>query len=94
MQILKTTRFLEELEEILDFIAQDSLTQALRFFEKLDEVIFSLPDMPLKCRQSTKSNDANVRDLIFHGYVIPYRINRLKDRLEIIGIFSENEWGM
>ena len=65
MQIVKTLRFQEELEVILDFIAQ-----------------------------STKSNDVNVRDLIFDGYVIPYRINKMKDRLEIIGIFSENEWGL
>ena len=65
MQIVKTLRFQEELEVILDFIAQ-----------------------------STKSNDVNVRDLIFDGYVIPYRINKMKDRLEIIGIFSANEWGL
>ena len=92
MQILKTTRFLEELEVIVDFIAQDNLTQALLFLEKLNAVVFSLPDMPYKYRQSTKSNDINVRDLIFRGYVIPYRVNKLKDRLEIIGMFSENEW--
>jgi hypothetical protein len=58
MQILKTTRFIEELEVILDFIAQDNLTQSLLFFERLDEVVFALPDMPYKYRQSTKSNDA------------------------------------
>jgi len=32
MQIYKTTRFLEELEVIIDFIAQDSFPQALLFF--------------------------------------------------------------
>lgn len=92
MKIYKTTRFLEELEVIVDFIAKNNLTQALLFFEKLDTIVCSLPNMPYKYRQSTKSNDINVRDLIFHGYVIPYRVNKLKDRLEIIGIFSENEW--
>ena len=94
MQIYKTVRFLEELEVIIGFIAQDNLTQALLFYEKLDAVVFSLSDMPYRYRQSTKFDDMNVRDLIFHGYVIPYRINKLKNRLEIIGIFSENEWGM
>lgn len=94
MQILKTTRFTEELEVIVDFIAQDNLTQALLFLERLNEVVFTLPDMPYRYRQSIKSNDINVRDLIFQGYVIPYRVNKVKDRLEIIGIFSENEWGM
>ena len=94
MQVLKTSRFLYELEVILSFIARDSLPQALIFFDKLDNVVFSLPDEPYRCRQSTKSNDISIRDLVFHGYVIPYRINKKKNRIEIIGIFSENGWEM
>jgi len=31
MQILKTSRFLDELDVIVDFIAEDSLSQALIF---------------------------------------------------------------
>jgi len=40
----------------------------------------------------TKSQDDTVRDLIFQGYVVPYRVNQKNDKIEIIGIFSENEW--
>jgi len=92
MQILKTARFSDELEIILDFIAKDSFSQAMIFFDKLDTVVFSLADAPYRCRQSTKSSDVNVRDLIFKGYVIPYRVNNEKKCIEIIGIFSVNEW--
>ena len=42
--------------------------------------------------KTTKSNDINIRELIFDGYVIPYRINTKKNRIEIIGMFSANEW--
>lgn len=94
MQILKTARFLDELAVIVDFIAKDSLSQAFIFLDKLDERVFSLKDAPYSCRQSTKSNDTNVRDLVFMGYVIPYRVNKEKMQIEIIGIFSANEWGM
>ena len=92
MQIVKTSRFLEELEIILDFIAKDNLENAILFLDKLNASIFSLPKMPFKCRQSTKSKDTTVRDLIFKGYVIPYRVNKQKNRIEIIGIFYANEW--
>ena len=94
MEVLETERFFEELEIILDFIARDSLSQAMLFLDKLDIAIFSLEETPYRCRQSTKSTNVNVRDLIFKGYVIPYHVNSEKKRIEIIGIFSANEWEM
>ena len=92
MQIVKTHRYLIELEEILCFIAEDSLNRALEFADKLNNKILDLSNMPYKNRSSIKSDDHNVRDLIFSGYVIPYRINLNKNRIEILGIFNFNEW--
>ena len=94
MEIFKTSRFLTELEVIVDFIAEDSLSQALLFMDKLDLSVLSLVDTPYRCRASTKSSDIHMRDLVFKGYVIPYRINELKNRIELIGMFSANEWEM
>jgi len=92
MQVHKTSRFFEELEIIIDFIAQDSFEKAERFKHSMDIKVNDLPNFPYKYRQSLKSNDKNVRDLIFMGYVIPYRINTTKERIEILGILSENRW--
>lgn len=92
MQVHKTARFFEELEIIIDFIAQDSFDRAEKFKNCMDTKVNDLPSFPYKCRQSLKSNDKNVRDLIFMGYAIPYRINTIKKRIEILGIFSENKW--
>jgi plasmid stabilization system protein ParE len=92
MQVHKTSRFFAELEVIIDFIAQDSLQRAEQFSNNLDAKVQDLPHFPYKCRQSIKSNDGNVRDLIFAGYVIPYRVNTVKEQIEILGIFGENEW--
>ena len=94
MQILKTDRFFEEVEVIVDFIASDSLERALVFLDDLDKAIFSLSDFAYRCRKSTKSNDENIRDLVFKGYVIPYHINKSKNSIEILGIFSQNEWSL
>ncbi len=94
MQLYKTGRYLEELEAIIDYIAQDNLSAAEAFFTDLDRQIYRLPDMPLICRKSTKSKDENIRDLVFKGYVVPYRISRAKNRIEILGIFGMNEWDL
>ena len=91
IQIVKTTRYLVELEVVLDFIAEDSLSRALEFAHKLNDKVLDLDNMPYKCRASLKSNDHHIRDLVFYGYVIPYRINTQKSQIEILGIFSENE---
>ena len=92
MQIVKTARYLVELENILCFIAEDSLTRALEFAEKLNDKVLNLDKMPYKNRSSLKSDDCNIRDLVVYGYVIPYRINLTKNRIEVLGIFSSNEW--
>ncbi len=92
MHVVKSDRYLDELEAILHFIAEDSLTQALAFADRLNVIILDLASMPWRCRPSLKSDDANVRDLVFEGYVIPYRINPARDRIEVLGIFNQNRW--
>lgn len=92
MHVVKTQRFFLELETILDFIAKDSFKRAVLFKSKLDDKILAIEFFPYKHRKCTKSKDDNLRDLIFHGYVIPYRVNIAKDKIEIIGIFSVNAW--
>ena len=94
MLIEYSTRFENELLEIYAFIAEDSLNRADIFATSLRQNIEKIPDMPYKHRQSVKSNDPQVRDMIFMGYVVVYRVNESKNRIEIIGIFNANEWGL
>lgn len=85
-------RYEVELNGILDFIGESNPKNALNFARKLEAKINDLPHFPYKCRQSQKSEDATIRELIFEGYVIPYRVDALKEHIVIFGIFSENEW--
>ena len=48
MQILKTSRFLDELDVVVNFIAEDSLSQALIFLDKLENTVYSLTDTPYR----------------------------------------------
>lgn len=92
MQIVKTERFDEELEYILDFIAKDNINQALIFFDELINKIESIIDFSKKHRQCSKVNDENVRELIFKKYVVVYKI--YEDEILILGILNQNLWEM
>ena len=92
MRIEYSPRFSDELFAIYVFIAEDSIIQADRFVSKLKTSIEKIPPMPYRHRQSLKSDDKEVRDLVFEGYVVVYRIVKSDKRIDFIGIFSENEW--
>ena len=86
MPISRDALYLVKLQKIIKFIAEDSLHQALRFQIDLDEKIEDLENMPYKFRKSFYFDDENIRDLIFKGYVIPYKIDKIKNTITIIGI--------
>ena len=56
---------------------------------RIDLAVHSLKDMPMRCRKSIFFNDENIRDMIFKGYVITYRIKQ--DRLEVFGFTKYQE---
>ncbi len=86
MQIIRDINYLQKLQSIMEFIAQDSLNQAIKFQIDLDEIIDDIQNMPFKYRKSIYFNDNNIRDLIFKGYVVPYKIDTVKNQIIIIGI--------
>jgi len=86
MQIIKNDNFLEALKEILDYIAKDSVIRAEKFYIQLENKIKFLPFMPKMNRKSIYFNDKTIRDLIFKGYVLPYKIT--KNKIIILGIIK------
>ncbi len=85
MQIIRDTNYLHKLQSIMEFIAQDSVNQAIKFQVELDEIIDYISNMPFKYRKLIYFNDNNIRDLIFKGYVVPYKIDTAKNQI-IIGV--------
>ena len=86
MQIIRGTKYLQKLQSIMEFIAEDSITRALEFQLNLDKKINNLYNMPFMFRKSIYFDDENIRDLIFKGYAIPYKIDKSKNVITIIGI--------
>lgn len=90
MQIVQSNRFVDELNEISDFIAKDSITKAKKFQSELLKNIQIIAEQPFLCRKSINFNDDNVRDFIFKGYVIPYFVN--DKEILLLGIYKSNLW--
>ena len=90
MQVIRTKKFIKLLQNILDYIAKDKLSAAIKFKKEVDEQIDYLTNFPYKCRFSYYYNNENIRDMIFKGYTIIYRISQEKQLIEILEIFNKN----
>ena len=90
MQIVQSERFIDELNQISDFIAQDSLDKAKRFQTKLLANLQNISEQPYSCRKSVNFDDEQIRDFIFKKYVVPYYIGG--DEILLLGIYKNNIW--
>jgi len=85
-----TSRFDDELQAILDFIAIGSPYHALKFFDHIMEALSNIPDNPYQYRQ--RADDPAVRELITKGYTIPLFIDESRQTIFVLGIFNQNFW--
>jgi len=90
MQIIRTNLFRQQLKNILFYIAKDKLSASKIFMLQLDMQIQNLVNFPYKFRQSYYYNDENIRDMVFKGYSIIYRIKQEDKVIEILEIFNKN----
>ena len=86
MTIYYEPKFINQFNNIWDFIADDSKNRANKFKIELKDKIENLIYMPYKFRKSIYFEDENIRDLIYKGYVIPYEIDQKNDLINILGI--------
>lgn len=83
MKIIFKDTFVSRLEKQLDFIALNNPANARRFKNDLLTKIKSIPSSPFKYRKSIWFDDQNIRDLIFKGYTVVFRINN--NTIEVFG---------
>jgi plasmid stabilization system protein ParE len=83
MKIVFKDTFLNRLENQIDYISLDSPNRARIFKNNLLERIREIPKNPYQYRKSIYFDDNEIRDLIFKGYTIVFRIT--KTQIEIFG---------
>jgi plasmid stabilization system protein ParE len=86
MKIVFKDSFLKRLERQIDFIASDSPKHARIFKNELLARINNIPSNPRRNRKSIYFKDNSIRDLIFKGYTVVYRIN--EETIEIFGLVN------
>ena len=77
--------------KIVDYIAQDKPNASLNFAKEVESFILIIPDNPYKYRKSHYFDDRNIRDMIYKGYTIIFRIKPIKNVIEILRIFNKNK---
>ena len=75
MKIIYKESFVNRFENQLDFIAEDKLSAARKFRKDILERIKEIPSNPYSFRKSIYFDNVLIRDLIFKGYTIVFRIN-------------------
>ena len=91
MRIVRSRKYTKSLQEIMRFISLDSKNRALEFRNKLDKQIFNIINMPYKCRKSIYFDDDNIRDLIYKGYTVVYKVDEEKSIITVLGIKKYKE---
>lgn len=88
MEIKKTEQFKYELKHILEYIVKDKITAMKTFRKELDLQINDLINFLKKYRKSIYTDNQNIRDMVFKGYTIIYKI--YKNEIVILTIFNQN----
>ena len=84
LKIRWSPRAASNLEEICNYIAKDSEYYAILFAKKVTAIVNAIPQFPKSGRIVPEYNDENIREKIYEGYRIVYRLK--SDLVEIVAI--------
>jgi len=88
MKIKFSAAFRKKLSHQIHFIAKDKPTAARNFKNNLFQEIKKIPDSPYSYRKSIFFENDQIRDLIFKGYIITFRINTNDAVIEVFGFYK------
>lgn len=82
MKVIWSEQALLDVEHIRDYIALDSPAYAQPFIERIVDATRHLPQFPHSGRLMPEAKNPNIREVIYQGYRIIYRLQA--DAVEII----------
>jgi len=86
-KLIYTCKAEDDLDSIFDYIAKDSITNALNYIDKIKSAIENLTTSPysaVHCK--AKGIDRDCRILIFEDYLIFYQFNEIDNEIKILRI--------
>lgn len=91
MKIKFKSTFTDRLSRQVSYISYDSPSRARKFKNNLIKHIKKIPQNPYSYRKSVYFEDFTIRDLIFKGYCVVFRINKKENSIEIFGFTKYQE---
>ena len=92
MKVKISNSFKEKLNDQVEFIAKDKPSAARKFKSEIIQRIREIPQMPFINRKSIFFNRDDIRDLIYKGYIIIYKINEREKIIEVFGFTKYEEY--
>ena len=86
MKVVFKDTFIIRLENQIEYIALDSPERARKFKSDLLRSIKKIPSNPYIYRKSIYFEEESIRDLIFKGYTIVFRIS--EDSIQVFGFLK------
>ena len=83
LRILKS--FGDKLNDQVEYIAKDKPAAARKFKREVIKRIKGIPQMPYANRKSIFFDRNDIRDLVFKGYIIVYKINTENRTIDVFG---------
>jgi len=90
MVIKRTSLFRQQFFDIVFYIANDKVTASQKFKSDVNKLINELPNFPFKYRKSYYYENENIRDLIYKGYSIIYKVDLEENIIVVLEIFNQN----
>ena len=78
MRLKISKSFKDKLNDQVEFIAKDKPSAARKFKSEIVQRIKEIPQMPYKNRKSIFFDREDIRDLIYKGYIVVYKIRGKK----------------
>ncbi|WP_210462246.1 type II toxin-antitoxin system RelE/ParE family toxin [Rufibacter roseolus] len=91
MKLKISRRFSEKLNAQVRHIAQDKPGAARKFKTDIIQQIREIPNMPFRHRKSIFFDQEEIRELVFKGYLVVYRINQKQKEIEVFGFVKYEE---
>lgn len=85
MKIKFSKSFSQKLNDQVNYIAKDKPAAARKFKSELLTRIRNIPMVPFSHRRSIFFDRNDIRDLVYKGYVIVYKINEVDQTIEVFG---------
>jgi len=82
--------FVNRLEGFVEIIAEDKPSAAREFHREIINACKEIQNFPYKHRKSRYFDDEDIRDLVYKGFVIIYKIEL--DTIRIFAFINRNEF--